>query len=151
VEEHLAAVDGEAPGGQHRLAPLPGPDPLGDAVDEQVGDVILGEIAALEGLIVLPELLADLGDRGLRQQQPPGLVLEGVLDVAHREPPRQHLHRQALERLGVPLEMSAERRAERLLEAGDLRGRILQPALGGLQVPGPVTVPIALARATPRS
>jgi hypothetical protein len=82
VEEDLAAVEGEAPGGQHRLAPLARPDPLGDPIDEQVRDLVLGEIAALEGLIILPELLADLGDRGLREQQPAGLVFEGVLDVA---------------------------------------------------------------------
>ena len=137
VEEHLAAVEGEAPGGQDRLAPLTGADPLGDPVDEQIRDVVLGEIAALEGLIVLPELLADLGDRGPREQQPAGLVLEGIFDVAHRQAARQHLHRQALERLGVPLEMVAQRRAEGLREAGDLRGRILEPALRGLQALGP--------------
>jgi hypothetical protein len=149
VEQHLTTVEGEAPGGQHRLAPLPGADPLGDAVDEQIGDVVLGEIARLEGLVVLPELLADLGDRRLRQQQPPGLVLEGVLDVAHRQAPRQHLDRQALERLGVPLEMVAQRRAERLLKAGDLRGRILEPALRALQAMGPMAVAMALARSLP--
>jgi hypothetical protein len=64
---HLAAVEGEAPGGQDRLAPLPGADPLGDPVNEQIRDVVLGEIAALEGLIVFPELLTDLGDRGPRK------------------------------------------------------------------------------------
>jgi hypothetical protein len=67
VEKHLAAVEGEAAGGQDRLAPLPGTDPLGDSVNEQIRDVVLGEIAALEGLIVLPELLTDLGDRGPRE------------------------------------------------------------------------------------
>ena len=107
MEEHLAAVDGEAPGGQNRLAPLTWADPLGDPIDEQICDVVLSEIAALEGLIVLPELLADLGDRGPREQQPASLVLEGIFDVAHRQTARQHLHRQALERLGVPLEMIA--------------------------------------------
>jgi len=56
VEKHLAAVEGEAPGCEHRLAFLARTDPLGDAVDEQVRDVILGEIAALEGLVVLPEV-----------------------------------------------------------------------------------------------
>jgi hypothetical protein len=64
---HLAAVEGEAPGGQDRLAPLPGADPLGDPVNEQIRDVVLGEIAALEGLIVFPELLTDLGDLGPRK------------------------------------------------------------------------------------
>jgi hypothetical protein len=38
---------------QDRLAPLTGSDPLGDPVDEQVRDVILGQIAALEGLVIL--------------------------------------------------------------------------------------------------
>ena len=150
VEEHLAAVDGEAPRRQHRLAPLPGADPLGDPVDEQVGDVVLGEVAGLEGLVVLPQLLADLGDRGLREQQPAGLVLEGIFDVAHRQTARQHLHRQALERLGVALEVVAQRRAEGLLEAGDLRRGILETALGRLQALGPMAVPmpVAWSRAT---
>jgi hypothetical protein len=61
----------------------------------------------MAGSKVLPELLADLGNRGPREQQPAGLVLEGIFDVAHRQTARQHLHRQALERLGVPLEMIA--------------------------------------------
>jgi hypothetical protein len=122
VEQHLAAVEGEAPSGQHRLASLARTDPLGDAVDEQIRDVVLGEIAALEGLVVLPELLADLRDGGPREQQPAGLVLEGVLDVADRQPACQHLDRQALERFGVALQVITQRRAERLLETGDLRG-----------------------------
>ena len=122
VEEHLAAVAGKAPGGQHRLAFLARPDPLGDPVDEQIRDVILGEIAALEGLVILPELLADLGYRGLREQQPPGFVLEGVLDITNRQAACQHLDRQALERFGVALQVITKGRAERLLEAGDLRG-----------------------------
>jgi hypothetical protein len=42
--------------------------------------------------------------------------------VANRQTSRQHLDRQALKRLGVALEMVAQRRAKRLLEAGDLRG-----------------------------
>jgi hypothetical protein len=146
MEEHLAAVDGEAPGGQHRLAPLPGPDALGDAVDEQIGDLIFGEITRLEGLVVVPKLPADLGHRRLREQQPAGLVLERVFDVADRQAARQHLHRQVLERFAVALEMVAQRRAERLLESGDLRGRILEAALGGLQALGPVAVAVALTR-----
>jgi hypothetical protein len=97
VEQHLAAIEGEPPRRQHRLTLLTGPDPLGDTVDEQVRDAVFGEIAALEGPIVLPELLADLGDRGLREQEPAGLVVEGVLDVADRQAAREHLDRQALE------------------------------------------------------
>jgi hypothetical protein len=47
--------------------------------------------------------------------------LERVFDVAHRETPREHLDRQALEGLGVALQVVAQRRAKRLLETGDLR------------------------------
>jgi hypothetical protein len=42
--------------------------------------------------------------------------------VANRQTSRQHLDRQALKRLGVALEMVAQRRAKRVPEAGDLRG-----------------------------
>lgn len=73
---------------------LPGADALGDPIDEQIGDVILGEIASLERLVVLPELLADLRNRRPRQQQPAGLVLERVLDVTHRQTSCQPLHRE---------------------------------------------------------
>ena len=48
-------------------------------------------------------LLEEGGDRlGILPgagQQPPGLVAEGVLNVAHRQPPGQELHRQVLDRL----------------------------------------------------
>ena len=44
-QQDLAPVLADAPGGQHRLAPLARTEPLGDAVDEQVDDRVLGKIA----------------------------------------------------------------------------------------------------------
>ena len=65
MEQHLAPIKGEAPSRQYRLALLSGSEPFGNAVDEQIGDLVLAEIPALEGLVVFPELLAHLGHRGL--------------------------------------------------------------------------------------
>ena len=40
--------------------PLARPQPLGDAVDEQIDDGVLGEIALAEVLVLGPKLLGDL-------------------------------------------------------------------------------------------
>jgi hypothetical protein len=45
--------------------------------------------------------------------------------------------------------MLAQGRAERLLEAGDLRGRVFQRPFGRLQALRPVAVAMALARSIP--
>jgi hypothetical protein len=58
MQEHPGAGGGVAPGRQHRLAPLAGTDALGDAVDEQIGDVVLAQVAGGELLVVGPEPLA---------------------------------------------------------------------------------------------
>jgi hypothetical protein len=60
---NLSAGRGKAPGGEDRLALLARPDALGDAVDEQIGDVVFREIAAGELLVVRPQPFADLGHR----------------------------------------------------------------------------------------
>ena len=83
-EQELLALGGETPGRQHRLAPLPRPDAPGDAVDEQIDDLVLAQVPARELLVVRPQPLADLRGRRPGEQQAAGLVLEGVLDVAHR-------------------------------------------------------------------
>ena len=92
MQENLLALEREAPGRQHRLSPLPGPQPLGDAVDEEVGDLELAKVALGEAEVVRPEPLPHLRDRRARQQQAPTFFPEGIFDVAHRETARQHLH-----------------------------------------------------------
>jgi len=67
---------------------LKGTKPLGDAVDEQVDDAVLGEIALAEVLVFGPQPLGDLAHRRPRQKPPACLVGEGVLDVARRQAPR---------------------------------------------------------------
>ncbi len=120
-------------------------DAFGDAVDEQIGDVIFAEVPGRELLIVRPQPLADLRHRRARQQQPAALVLEGVLDVAHAETARQKLDRQVLERLGAPLQMVADLGAERLVAPRDLRRRIVDQTFRRLQPTGSGTVPVSLA------
>ena len=62
-EQHFASVLADAPGGEHCLAPLTRPKPLGDAVDEQVDDGVLGKIALAEVLVFGPQALGDLAHR----------------------------------------------------------------------------------------
>src|SRR6266699_2116482 len=56
---------------------------------------------------------------------------------------------QILERLGVPLQVLADRRAERLIASSNLWGRILHEPLRRLHPAGSDPIPIALARARP--
>ena len=60
VQQHPAARHRVAPGRHHRLTALAGTDALGDAVDEQVDDLVLAQVAGGEVLVVGPELLAEL-------------------------------------------------------------------------------------------
>jgi len=71
--------------------------------------------------------------------------------VAHRSRLvlSKHLDRQVLERLGVPLQVLADRRAERLIASSNLWGRILDEPLRRLHPAGADPIPIALARARP--
>ncbi len=61
----------------------------------------------------------------------------------------KHLDRQVLERLGVPLQVLADRRAERLIASSNLWGRILDEPLRRLHPAGSDPIPIALARTRP--
>jgi hypothetical protein len=54
MQKHFGARCRKTPGGQHRLALLPGADAFGDAVDEQIGDLIFAKIARGELLVVCP-------------------------------------------------------------------------------------------------
>lgn len=56
--------------------------------------------------------------RCLRQRKSTVLVREGILDVAHRWAPRQHLDRQILEPLCMALEMLADGRGKGLIPHG---------------------------------
>jgi len=94
------------------------------------------QVTRREFLVILPQPLADLADRRPRQQQPPALVLEGVLDVANGKPAGQHLDSQVLQRLTVALQVVAQLGAERFLRTGDLRSGIFDEALRVFRRPG---------------
>jgi hypothetical protein len=61
------AVRQYSPGGQHRLARLPQMQPLGEAVDEQVDHLELGQIAAGKRLVFCPQPLRDFAHRRAAQ------------------------------------------------------------------------------------
>ena len=135
----------EAPGGHDRLAPLARADTFGDAIDEEIDDLVPAQVSLGEVLVVPPELLAKLGDCGPRQQELTIIGPEGVLDVPHRQAAGQHLDGQLLQRLGPPLGVPADVRPEGIGAPGDLRGAELDRALGRFQATGPVSVAVALA------
>ena len=120
-QQDLASVLADAPGGQNRLAPLARPKPLGDAVDEQVDDGVLGKIALAEVLVLGPQRLGDLAHRRPRQKPSAGLVGERVLDVARRQAPRVELDRQPLEFPWPPRKRRPHTRDERFGRVADLR------------------------------
>ena len=137
----------DAPGRQHRLAGLTRPQPLGDAVDEEVDDAVLGQIAAREPLVFRPQSLGDLAHRCPRQQPPAALVGECILDVARRQPARIKLDRQLLQRLGPAAERGTDRRDERLGRVTHLRCRVFDHPLRRPDLPGPIAVPVTRRRA----
>src|SRR4029453_14577215 len=79
VQQDLAAVLGDPPGAEHRLARQPGVQALRDAIDEEVGDREFTEIPPREGLVFLPEPLGHLADGGPTQQAGAARVRKGPL------------------------------------------------------------------------
>jgi len=57
VQQRLLAVRQDAPGCQYRLARLSQMQPLGDAVDKQIEDVELRQVATGEPLVFGPQPL----------------------------------------------------------------------------------------------
>ncbi len=100
---------------------------------KRIADLVLAQVAAGEVLVVGPELLAEFRDGGARQEQPPALVPEGVLDVAHRQAAGQELDRQPFQCLGPALQVAADLRAERRLAPRDLRRSEVDQPLRRLQ------------------
>ena len=123
-----------------RLAPLTRPEPLGDAVDEQVDDGVLGKIALAEAFVFGPQPFGDLAHRSPRQKPAAPLVGERVLDVARRQTPRIELDRQTLERLGPPQKRRPHVRDERLGRVADLRRRVFHRALRRLHLARQIAV-----------
>ena len=54
MQQDLGATRREAPGGQYRLTLLTGADALGNAVDEQIGDVVFAQVPGRELPVVRP-------------------------------------------------------------------------------------------------
>jgi len=112
-----------------------GVQPLGDAVDEEVGHGEFTEVAPGEGFVFLPEPLRHLAHGGPTQHAGPARVAKGGLDVARAQPARVHLEREALE-FGRPTgQARADARHERLGAVRHLRHAILDRALRGAQAP----------------
>ena len=146
VQQNLLALDREAPGRQHRLAPVAGTKPLGDPVDEQIGDLVLRQVPRRKVLVVLPQPRAHLRDRRAREQKTAAFIPEGILDVTHRKTPRQHLDRQILQTFAMTLEVRAKLRAERFGRPRHLRCGVIDPTLRRLQMALARAVAVAAAR-----
>jgi hypothetical protein len=54
MQQDLLPIPPDSPGGDDWLARAAGPQPLGNAIDKEVDDVELRQVAAREGLVFLP-------------------------------------------------------------------------------------------------
>ena len=141
VQQVFAAVGGDRPADQQRLLrPVPA-QRLKHRIHEQVLDLHLGQVAADEGLVVLPQPVGDLADRGLGDQQLPGRIPEGVLHVPGRQAAGIHLVDQRLQHLTVAVQKPHQRGPERLAGAADLRHRHVDEAFRGAQPAPLIAVP----------
>jgi hypothetical protein len=57
MQQHAAALNHIAPGRQYWLALGARTQPLGNAVNEQIGDLVFAQVALGEGLVILPQPL----------------------------------------------------------------------------------------------
>ena len=64
--------------------------PLGNAVNEQIGDLVFAQVALGEGLVILPQPLPKLRYRRLRQQQSAVLILSSM---SRTDSPRANISR----------------------------------------------------------
>ena len=117
--------------------------PLGNAVDKQVDDCELRQVATGEPLVFGPQPVGDLADRGAAQQALAGAVGKQRLDIAGRQPARIHLHRQRFQLGGPPANDLANRRAERRAAVGNLRRAVFDRPLRAAQLPGAIAVAVA--------
>jgi len=54
MQQHLAAILADAPGRNHRLARVASAQPLGNPIDVEISDPVLGQIALGERLVLRP-------------------------------------------------------------------------------------------------
>ncbi len=146
-QQNLAPIGADAPRREHRFAPLARMQPLGDAVDEQIDDRVLGKIALGKGFVLRPQPFGDLAHRRPRQKSLAGLVAEGVLDVARRQPARVKFDRQPFQFLRAPRKRRPHARHERLGRLAHLRRRILHRALRRFHLARSIAVAVARPRA----
>jgi hypothetical protein len=117
--------------------------PLGNSIDIEVDDPILGQIALDKSLVLRPQPFGDLAHRRAREQPTPAFVRKRVLDVTGRQPARIKLDCQILESVCDPSDsLGSPRRT--LRRVAHLRRRKLNRALRRLHPAGPVSISVAL-------
>jgi hypothetical protein len=143
-EQHAFALLGEAPGHQHALLGPLGADGEKDRVEEQRRQPDVVEVAALELLEALAQLLADPLSGRLRQLPQPGLLGQR-LDVAHRQAAHERADHHRPQRLAAQQLRAAREqpRDKRLGGLADLRDLHPQLPLQRLHLAGakPVAQP----------
>ena len=87
--------------------------PLGNSIDIEVDDPILGQIALDKSLVLRPQPFGDLAHRRAREQPTPAFVRKRVLDVTGRQPARIKLDCQILESLCATRQILSDLRDER--------------------------------------
>ena len=99
-EQHLAALQRDAPGDQHALGRLVvGAQLQIQRVQEQVDEVVLVEPALAPAPVALARVLADPRDGRLADHRLVEGLLQRGLDVAHRQPAQERADDQRLQRV----------------------------------------------------
>ena len=83
MEHNLAAIFANASGGDHRLTRLASAQPLGNSIDVEIDDPVLGQIAPDKSVVLRPQPFSDLAHRRAREQPTPA-VRKRIFDVSGR-------------------------------------------------------------------
>src|SRR5438094_10267756 len=107
---------------------------------------MLAEFATREALVVRPQPFSNLAHRALGEQALAVHIGESRLDVAHRQPACVHLDSEPLELLSAATQRFADRRVKRLYRATHLRHRVVDAALGAVELAASIAVAMATQR-----
>src|SRR5439155_906823 len=102
-----------------------------------------------EGFVLLPQPLGHLADGGAAQHTGAAGIAERRFDVPRAQPPREHLHRQALELRRATRQAGPHTGDKRLDPISDLRDAILDRPLGGGEPAAAIAIAVAGARRRP--
>jgi hypothetical protein len=102
VQHDFAPIGADRPGAQNAfLATSLLPQRLIDGIQKQVLHLKARQVPFREGLILVPQYLGDLADRGAAQQPVARRFFQRILDISGRQAAGVHLHGQSFQDVAV--------------------------------------------------